>query len=126
LCGLIPPKRIGGESFTSLLHDPEAPSPTVAFGYHRPWKNPNKPDPWGKTMRTDRYRFTVWTTEQDGGEVVQVELYDHENDSEESNNIAEAHPELVRTLLARMAEDGMPWNVNAEDEKKGTTDAAKP
>jgi hypothetical protein len=90
----------------------DAPAPTEAFGYHRPWKNPNKPDPWGKTLRTDRYRFTVWTTERTGGDVVQVELYDHDVDSEESENIAGSYPALVQDMLARMGDDGMPWNPN--------------
>jgi arylsulfatase A-like enzyme len=112
LCGLTAPKGLGGESFAAILRDLEAPSPTEAFGYHRPWKNPNKPDPWGKTIRTDRYRFTVWTTERTGGEVVQVELYDHDVDSEESVNIAGKYPALVQEMLARMGDDGMPWNPN--------------
>ena len=110
LCGMTLPKKLGGDSFAALLNDPKAPAPTVAFGYHRPWKNPNKPNPWGKTMRTDRYRFTVWTTERTGGEIVQVELYDHETDPEENNNIAGKQPKLVRTLLDRMADDGIPLN----------------
>ena len=38
-------------------------------------------------MRTDRYRFTVWTKEREGGEVVQAELYDHQTDPEETNNL---------------------------------------
>jgi iduronate 2-sulfatase len=112
LCNLPSPQGLGGDSFAALLHDLDAPAPTEAFGYHRPWKNPNKPDPWGKTLRTDRYRFTVWTTERTGGDVVQVELYDHDVDSEESENIAGNYPALVQDMLARMGDDGMPWNPN--------------
>jgi len=61
-------------------------------------------------MRTDRYRFTVWTTERTGGEIIQVELYDHKTDPEESSNVAEKQPELVRTMLARIGDDGIPFN----------------
>ena len=114
LFGLSPPNGLGGDSFTAILRDPDAPSPSAAFGYHRPWQNPRKPDPWGKTMRTDRYRFTVWTTERTGGEIVQVELYDHKTDPEESTNIAGKQPKLVRALLASMADDGIPLNVNSD------------
>jgi arylsulfatase A-like enzyme len=110
LCDLTPPENLGGDSFAAVLRDSNAPTPTEAFGYHRPWKNPNKPDPWGKTMRTDRYRFTVWTSERTGGEVKAVELYDHQIDFEESNNIAKEQPELVHTMMNRMANDGIPWN----------------
>ena len=116
LCSLTPPKGLGGDSFAALLDDPKAAGPTEAFGYHRPWTNltdgyrHKEKNPWGKTMRTDRYRFTVWTTERTGGEIIQVELYDHKTDPEESRNIAEKQPELVRTMLARIGDDGIPFN----------------
>ena len=116
LCSLTPPKGLGGDSFAELLDDPKAAGPTEAFGYHRPWTDladgyrHKEKNPWGKTMRTDRYRFTVWTTERTGGEIVQVELYDHKTDPEESSNIAEKQPELVRTMLARIGDDGIPFN----------------
>ena len=116
LCSLTPPKGLGGDSFAALLDDPKAAGPTEAFGYHRPWTNladgyrHKEKNPWGKTMRTDRYRFTVWTTERTGGEIIQVELYDHKTDPEESSNVAEKQPELVRTMLARIGDDGIPFN----------------
>ena len=116
LCSLTPPKGLGGDSFAALLDDPKAAGPTEAFGYHRPWTDladgyrHKEKNPWGKTMRTDRYRFTVWTTERTGGEIVQVELYDHKTDPEESSNVAEKQPELVRTMLARIGDDGIPFN----------------
>ena len=116
LCSLMPPKGLGGDSFAELLDDPKAAGPTEAFGYHRPWTNltdgyrHKEKNLWGKTMRTDRYRFTVWTTERTGGEIMQVELYDHKTDPEESRNIVEKQPELVRTMLARIGDDGIPFN----------------
>lgn len=105
LCGVPPPDGLGGDSFAALLHDPDAPGPAEAFGYHKPWKNPNKPDPWGKTLRTDRYRFTRWTTEIDGGKLVSVELYDHQTDPEEGNNIAGQNPEIVKKMMSRIDND---------------------
>ena len=112
-CGLTEPEGLGGDSFAELLRDPEASPPTAAFGYHRPWGwgSERRNELWGKTMRMERYRFTAWTREATGGEVVQVELYDHQVDPEESNNIARTHPELVGQLLERLGEDGLPWNV---------------
>jgi len=110
LCGLAPPNGLGGDSFAALLNDPRATIPSEAFGYHRPWRNPEKPNPWGKTLRTDRYRFTVWTSNIDGGDVMQVELYDHQKDPEEATNIAREHPDVVVSLLRRMAADGLPWS----------------
>ena len=67
------------------------------------------PNPWGKTLRTDRYRFTVWTKEREGGEVLHAELYDHRNDPEESRNLVAEKPALVRRLLPRMTADGLSW-----------------
>ncbi|MCZ6674100.1 MAG: hypothetical protein O7C75_14315 [Verrucomicrobia bacterium] len=73
-------------------YDPHAKGEDEAFGYHRPWcyvGNPYDSGPWAKTMRTGRYRFTRWTTEIEGGEVVQLELYDHRIDPGEQHNIAQ-------------------------------------
>ena len=41
----------------------------------------------GRAMRTRRYRLVVWT-EQPTGRVVHRELYDHESDPDEMNNLA--------------------------------------
>lgn len=107
LCGL----RIGkldGDSFRNILEDPESSGPAHAISYHRPWRyvdNPYSSGPWAKSLRTDRYRFTRWTTDIEGGDVVQYELYDHETDPGEQNNIAAFQPEIVRSLSLRMSQD---------------------
>ncbi len=55
----------------------------------------------GYSMRTDRYRFTIWVDRRNPeGEPFAVELYDHERDPRESINIA-AHPEN-RALVAKL------------------------
>ncbi len=105
LCGLTTTEKLGGDSFANVLIDPTVQGPAEAFGYHRPWvhdNNPHKPGPWAKTIRTDRYRFTRWTTEIEGDKVVQLELYDHETDPGEQHNIAEENPDVVSALLKRM------------------------
>lgn len=56
----------------------------------------------GYSMRTDRYRLTRWL-KPDGSEVA-AELYDHENDPQENENIA-GSPEnasLVEELTKQM------------------------
>lgn len=61
-------------------------------------------DLMGYAMRTDRYRLVAWKDRKTPGKApLFVELYDHENDSGETENIAENHPELVADLLARLA-----------------------
>jgi len=127
LCGLLPPKGLGGASFTAILRDPLVQGKSAAFGYHRPWRNPAQPNPWGKTMRTDRYRLTVWTKEREGGEVMQAELYDHQSDPEETNNLIAQRPEVVKTLLGRMTADGMTWTTTRPGpQKQGKETLASP
>ena len=109
LCGLAATERQEGNSFFNILDDPDAKGPEEAFGYHRPWaydNNPYESGPWAKTIRTDRYRFTRWTTEIESGEVVQLELYDHQTDPGEQRNIASDRPEVVKSLIARLDNDG--------------------
>ena len=109
LCGLPETQGLSGESLSGILRNPSVSGKAQAFGYHRPWRNPVPPNPWGKTMRTDQYRFTVWTREREGGEVLQAELYDHARDPEETSNVVTQHPEVVNRLLRQMDADGLTW-----------------
>jgi hypothetical protein len=47
----------------------------------------------GRSMRTERYRYTEWTAPDQ--KVVGVELYDQENDPQNNVNLAN-HPEYRR------------------------------
>ena len=59
----------------------------------------------GYAMRTDRYRFIVWRDTRDSkAESVYVELYDHQNDPNETTNIAPENPELVNSLSMQLDE----------------------
>lgn len=109
LCELPSAGGIGGKSFSALLRKPTKDGKSEAFGYTRPWRYVAEPKPWGKTIRTARYRLTVWTTQQNGGEIMQIELYDHQSDPEETQNLAAQQPKLVKQLLRRMAADGSSW-----------------
>lgn len=54
----------------------------------------------GYAMRTERYRFIVWKDRSHPEkEPIFTELYDHQIDPKETQNIASANPELVATLL---------------------------
>jgi len=58
----------------------------------------------GYSMRTDRYRLTVWVGRTDPSRVDAIELYDHEVDPQENRNIA-GHPsnaDLVDQLMAQL------------------------
>ena len=43
-----------------------------------------------------------WRDADDKSKVIQVELYDHQSDPNETRNIAKAHPRLVEELTARL------------------------
>ena len=59
----------------------------------------------GYTMRTDRYRLVLWVdTRARDREPIAVELYDHQSDPHETDNLAAdpEHTELVRGLAAEL------------------------
>jgi len=54
----------------------------------------------GRTLRSNRHRIVHWTDKE--GKTVQVELYDHQSDPDENENIAGRHPELIEELLSKL------------------------
>jgi len=57
-------------------------------------------DLMGYAMRTDRYRLVVWKNRQKPSEEpLFVELYDQQNDADETKNIANENPDLLQALL---------------------------
>ena len=54
----------------------------------------------GYTMRTDRYRLVVWRDHRNPkAEPIFVELFDHQADPNETENLAKKQPETVQQLL---------------------------
>jgi iduronate 2-sulfatase len=76
LCGLPPVKGLEGVSLVPLLQDPVRPIISAAFTVVARGNGL-----LGKSVRTDRYRYTEWP---DGSK----ELYDHQNDPHEFANLA--------------------------------------
>lgn len=57
----------------------------------------------GYTMRTKDYRIVAWRDFRNAdAPPLFVELYDHNNDAQETKNIADANPEIVQRLLKQM------------------------
>jgi len=88
LCEIELPYRTDGESFVDLLKDTNSKTHNVAYSY---FKN-------GISLRTDKYRLTQYFREAEPT----LELYDHENDPNETKNIAHSKPELVKELMPLM------------------------
>jgi uncharacterized sulfatase len=86
-CGLKgAPKNLEGTDFRKVLDDPAAWHKVAAVTVVQRGKF------LGRSLRTDRYRYTDW----DGGEKG-AELYDHTTDPGEWNNLA-ADPNVTETV----------------------------
>ncbi len=77
LAGLPLPDHLEGRSFVPLLRQPGLAWKPAAIGRYGN----------GDTIRTDRYRYTAYTSAQD--KLVARMLYDHHRDSDETVNLAE-------------------------------------
>ena len=120
LAGLPKPEHLEGTSFVPLLDQPNRRWKQAALSqYPRPHTKPDHV--LGRTIRTERYRFTRWnrTEEPNAGklnETVAWELYDHLLDPEETTNIADtADKGLVKQLAAQL-DSGWRGAVPAESE----------
>lgn len=80
LCGLPLTAGLEGTSFVPLLSDPKRPWKKAVFSEYP------KGGHQGTVMRTDRYRYAEWKNKR--GELVACELYDHQTDPQENENIA--------------------------------------
>lgn len=105
LAGLPLPGHLEGVSFRPLLADPTRPWKSAAFSQYprSSGKMGAKLDLMGYSMRTDRYRLTVWVDRNDHSKIDAIELYDHQSDPLENTNIAKvpANTELVDQLMAQ-------------------------
>ena len=79
ICGLPKPQGVEGRSFKSLLEDPQDSINEAGFSWYP------KGGYQGVAMRTDRWRFVEWRKK---GSPSVYELYDHQNDPQENENLA--------------------------------------
>jgi len=88
LCGLPAPSTLEGTSFLPLLDNPSRPWKKAAFTMQGRGKERAEAakdiEFLGKSVRTERWRYTEWDEARQG-----AELYDHRNDPEERVNLAE-------------------------------------
>ena len=96
LAGLPLPAHLEGTSMKPLLENPKRPWKGAAFSQY-----PRGKKLMGYSMRTDRYRFTVWVGREDHSYIDSIELYDHRTDPEENRNIAKlsANVKIVEQLM---------------------------
>jgi arylsulfatase A-like enzyme len=101
LCELVDlplPSHLEGSSFVPLLDAPDRPWKSAAF------TQVVRADATGRSMRTERYRFTRWSKTKSPTTTVAVELYDYRKSPVEVENIAERseNAELVKKLAAKL------------------------
>lgn len=99
LCDLPLPQHLEGTSFAPLLENPDQPWKKAAFSQYL---RTGKPPHTGRSLRTDRWRYTQWHDLK--GKPTGVELYDELNDPEETANLASdpTHAETVKQLAAQL------------------------
>ena len=104
LAGLPLPQHLEGVSFKPLLDDPRRPWKPAAFSQYPRSSGKSSIGPlMGYSMRTERYRLTVWVGRDDHSKIDAIELYDHQTDPQENTNIAQlpANAVLVETLMTQ-------------------------
>ncbi|MFC1636993.1 sulfatase, partial [Planctomycetota bacterium] len=89
LHGLPAPDNLAGASFKPLLNDPNLPGKKMAL------TQVQRGSIAGRSVRTERWRYTEWDEGRQG-----VELYDHDNDPGEYYNLA--HDSRHARTIARL------------------------
>ena len=90
LCGLPAPTTLDGHSLAPQLVDSKAKSEGLSLGF---WKE-------DRTVRNNRWRLTLYAPNRDRDAT--MTLYDLKNDPYGLANVAEANPDVVKRLSARM------------------------
>lgn len=103
------PSNLEGLSLAPVVADPSTSVKDAAFSQHQhPFSRSQKNwKAWGYSVRTDRWRYTEWRDIGDG-EVIARELYDHDNDPDETKNIASQNPDTVSELSAKLKTQSLP------------------
>jgi uncharacterized sulfatase len=99
-CGLALPAALAGRTLQPLLANPAAPWDGQAVTQIlRPADSRFAQPVMGRTVRTERWRYTEWNEGREG-----IEIYDHSSDPGEFHNLAKdgGHSNVVRELRARL------------------------
>jgi len=103
LCGLPQADHVSGKSFKPVLENPKRSVRDTAFSVTeaRTVRRADKSKFLGRTIRTDRYRYTEWDEGAFG-----EELYDYRRDPEELTNLAKdpEHASLAKRLKSKLRE----------------------
>lgn len=104
LCALKPPANIEGKSLKPFLDDPTLPGKKGAFTQVTRGGAKKDDKIMGRSVRTERWRYTEWADGKQGSE-----LYDHDADPREHKNLA-SDPQQAKVVqdLRRLLREGFP------------------
>lgn len=98
LANLDVPANLAGRDLTPLLADPIASwDGTAVTQILRPADDRLAEPVMGRSIRTHRYRYTEWAEGKQG-----VELYDHQSDPREFNNLAISPDKNAQSVMKRL------------------------
>lgn len=95
LAGLDRPDALDGNSLVSIMQDTELDSNDFAISQYPRGRSPGRT--MGYSIRTNRYRYTIWmdgpwtsTQAFDPKQEIASELYDYQNDPQETINVVQS------------------------------------
>ena len=106
LTGLKIPEQLEGEDLSPILEDPKVKVKDYSISQYLRWAN------HGYTMRSGKYRLTLWMPKNyygfmkfDENDIAEVELYDYQKDPNETTNFANnpEYAEVLRKLKKQFA-----------------------
>lgn len=107
LCDLPQPEHLEGESLAPILKGSETATAEKDYAFtiwpHNRW-NYDKTI-MGYSVTDERYNYVEWV-KLDSGEILEKELYDHQNDPEETKNVIadNQYQNTIKALAQKLAE----------------------
>ena len=107
LCGLEIPEHLEGESLVPVLENPNFKGKTKNYAFsiwpHNRWNYDRTI--MGYSVTDDRYNYVEWV-KWDSGEILEKELYDHQNDPMEMKNVIgeEQYQGVIMELAQKLEE----------------------
>lgn len=119
LCGLSEPTQmLDGESLVPWMKDPASAESQPAVTQIRRRRDEGESPAMGYSLRIDDYCYCEWWTEGETAERLAVELYDHRDDPQEQDNVAD-QPQYA-SIRSELADRLAPYRQSPRKNVSGT------